>query len=174
MILHFTTRAPGLVMLWILKEKNRKQRQSGSKNSPLSDLKLWSQRAQELPSSRCKKKVQVAVQTRYDLNLNEKNPRVRKKFYPRFWAGNGCANFMGAWEKCTLSAGKTHVLKIPRFRGGIILGFWGGGSADFIFMGARIFLIEPARGNPGPRHLGSVADRGFQGVSHTPTQQVEP
>ena len=33
---------------------------------------------------------------------------------------------------------KTHVHKIPRFRGG----FWGGGgSADFIFMGARIFLI---------------------------------
>ena len=33
---------------------------------------------------------------------------------------------------------KTHVHKILRFRGG----FWGGGgSADFIFMGARIFLI---------------------------------
>ena len=32
---------------------------------------------------------------------------------------------------------KTHVHKIPRFFGG----FWGGGSADFIFMGARIFLI---------------------------------
>ena len=30
--------------------------------------------------------------------------------------------------------------KIPRFRGGF-WGFWGGGSADFIFMGARIFLI---------------------------------
>ena len=33
------------------------------------------------------------------------------------------------------------VHKIPRFRGGGILGFGGGGgSADFIFMGARIFL----------------------------------
>ena len=32
--------------------------------------------------------------------------------------------------------GKTHVHKILRFRGGV----WGGGSADFIFMGARIFL----------------------------------
>ena len=33
---------------------------------------------------------------------------------------------------------KTHVRKIPPFWGG----FWGGGggSADFIFMGARIFL----------------------------------
>ena len=38
---------------------------------------------------------------------------------------------------------KNHVHKIPRFRGGV---FWvlggGGGSADFIFMGARIFLIH--------------------------------
>ena len=42
-------------------------------------------------------------------------------------------------EKCVFSAGKTLVHKIPRFRGGV---FWvlGGGSADFIFMGARIFL----------------------------------
>ena len=37
---------------------------------------------------------------------------------------------------------KSHVHKFPRFGGGGILGFWGGGgSADFIFMGARIFLI---------------------------------
>ena len=37
---------------------------------------------------------------------------------------------------------KSHVHKIPRFRGGGgILGFGGGGSADFIFMGARTFLI---------------------------------
>ena len=36
---------------------------------------------------------------------------------------------------------KNHVHKTPRFRrGGGILGL-GGGSADFIFMGARIFLI---------------------------------
>ena len=34
-----------------------------------------------------------------------------------------------------------HVHKIPRFRGGGYFGFWrGGGSADFIFMGAGIFL----------------------------------
>ena len=38
-----------------------------------------------------------------------------------------------------------HAYKIPRFRGGGgyfgFLGRGGGGSADFIFMGARIFLI---------------------------------
>ena len=39
---------------------------------------------------------------------------------------------------------KTCVHIIPRFRGGGILGLGGrGGSADFIFMGARIFLIYP-------------------------------
>ena len=41
---------------------------------------------------------------------------------------------------------KTYVHKIPRFGGGGVLGFLGffgggGGSADFIFMGAGIFLI---------------------------------
>ena len=35
--------------------------------------------------------------------------------------------------------GKSHVHKIPRFGGGGHFGF-GGGSADFIFMGARTFL----------------------------------
>ena len=72
------------------------------------------------------------------------NPRVSKISVRNSGAGNGCANFMGAWKKCALSAGKTHVHKIPRFRGGGV--FWafgggGGGSADLIFMGARIFLI---------------------------------
>ena len=42
---------------------------------------------------------------------------------------------------------ETHVHKIPRFRGGVILCFGGGGgSADFIFMGARIFLILRSSG----------------------------
>ena len=49
--------------------------------------------------------------------------------------------FYGRLEKCALSAGKTHVHKIPRL-GGVFwaLGGGGGRSADFIFMGGRIFL----------------------------------
>ena len=35
---------------------------------------------------------------------------------------------------------KNHVHKIPRFRGGGVFWVLGGGSADFIFMGAQIFL----------------------------------
>ena len=68
----------------------------------------------------------------------QKNPRVRKIRVRNSGAGNGCANFMDTWKKCVLSAGKTVSVKFPVFGGG----FWGGGggSADFIFMGARIFL----------------------------------
>ena len=50
------------------------------------------------------------------------------------------APILWAPGKCVLSAGKSHVHKIPRFRGGGIVGCFLGGSADFIFMGARIFL----------------------------------
>ena len=58
-------------------------------------------------------------------------------------AGNGCANFMGAWNFCFLQ-GNLHVHKIPRFRGGGVFCFFlgGGGSADFIFMDAGILLIN--------------------------------
>ena len=45
--------------------------------------------------------------------------------------------FYGHLEKCVLSAGKTMSVKFPFFWGGV---WGGGGSADFIFMGARIFL----------------------------------
>ena len=54
--------------------------------------------------------------------------------------------FYGHLEKCALSAGKPHVHKIPRFRGGVfwVLAGGEGDCADFIFMGARIFLTEAA------------------------------
>ena len=47
--------------------------------------------------------------------------------------------FYGRPEKCVLSAGKTMSIKFLVLGGGD-LGFFGGGSASFIFMGARIFL----------------------------------
>ena len=71
----------------------------------------------------------------------QKNPRVHKNFVRNSGAGNGCANFMDAWKNAFFLQEKNHVHKIPRSRGGV---FWvwggGGGSADFIFMGARILL----------------------------------
>ena len=47
--------------------------------------------------------------------------------------------FYGRLEKCVLSAGKTMSINFSFFLGGVF-GVFGGGSADFIFMGARIFL----------------------------------
>ena len=49
---------------------------------------------------------------------------------------------MGAWKKGVLSAGQPVSMKFLVLGGGGILGFFGGGggSADFIFMGAGIFL----------------------------------
>ena len=70
-----------------------------------------------------------------------KNTRKSLK-YRNSGAGNGCANFMDASKKCALSAGKTHVHKIPRFRGGGYFGFWGGGGpCRFYFYGREDFLI---------------------------------
>ena len=81
---------------------------------------------------------------------SQKNPRVRKIFVRNSGVGNGCVNFMDARKKCVLSAGKTHVHKIPRFGGGGYFGFLGGGGADFIFMGARIFLKKDKLGRKSP------------------------
>ena len=52
---------------------------------------------------------------------------------------------MDAWKKSFRSAGKKHVHKIPRFRGEGVFWVLGGGSADFIFMGAR--FIRPTKAN---------------------------
>ena len=80
-----------------------------------------------------------------------KNLRVCKIFVRNSGAGNGCANFMDAWKKCVRSAGKTVSIKFLVLGGGGYFGFWGGGgSADFIFMGARIFLIKGVSVEKGP------------------------
>ena len=57
-------------------------------------------------------------------------------------AGNGCANFKGAWKMRSFCK-KNHAHKIPRFRGGgILVFFWGGIVPMLFFMGARIFLND--------------------------------
>ena len=43
--------------------------------------------------------------------------------------------FYGRAEKCVLSAGKIHVHKIPRFRGGVFWVFFLGGECRFYFYG---------------------------------------
>ena len=54
--------------------------------------------------------------------------------------GNGCANFMGAWDFGFFLQENLHAHKIPRFGGrGWVFFFGGGGCANFIFMGVGIF-----------------------------------
>ena len=48
--------------------------------------------------------------------------------------------FYGHLEKCVLSAGKTHVRKIPLFLGGF---FGGGGECRFYFYGREDFSDTP-------------------------------
>ena len=54
--------------------------------------------------------------------------------------------FYGRLEKCVLSAGKSHVHKIPRSRGGGGYFGLGGGGVDFILW-ARIFLNFETNGS---------------------------
>ena len=94
--------------------------------------------------------------------ISQKNPRVRKIRVRNSGAGNGCANFMDTWKKFVLSAGKTMSVKFPFF--GFF--FWGGGgvSANFIFMGARIFL----------NLIPSLKTRGFYHQSSSPRLCAHP
>ena len=71
---------------------------------------------------------------------------------------------MDSWKNAfILQEKKTSVHKIPRFRGGDF-GFSGGGSADFIFMGARIFLKrgpEFAQNTMGPEMITQIIRKQF-------------
>ena len=62
-------------------------------------------------------------------------------------AGNGCANFVGAWHFLFFLLANSHAHELPRFFGGGGRGLEGGGcgSANFIFMGVGIFPIVGAR-----------------------------
>ena len=56
-------------------------------------------------------------------------------FFARYFgAGNGCATLMDAWKNAFFLQENLHAHKIPRFRGGGILGFLGG-ECRFHFYG---------------------------------------
>ena len=75
------------------------------------------------------------------MDLVQKNPRVRKMFCPQFWGRKWLRQFYRRMDKCVRSAGKTHVHKIPRFRGGGDFGFFlGGGGVPILFLWARGFF----------------------------------
>ena len=63
-----------------------------------------------------------------------------KCFVRNSGAGNGCANFMGAWKKCVLSAGNPMSIEFLVLGGGGV--FWvleGGGEVPILFLWARGF-----------------------------------
>ena len=108
---------------------------------------------------------------------SQKNPRVRKIRVRNSGAGNGCANFMDTWKKCALSAGKPMSIKFRVLEGGL-----GGGKADFIFMGARIFLNQSDSGVLNSNriaHRGGIAQSGPPGLGRMggrfrPSRGVSP
>ena len=78
--------------------------------------------------------------TKCGLPFVQRKPRVRKMFVRNSGAGNGCVNFMDAWKNAFFLQEKPMSIKFLVLGGGGWVFFWGG-SADFIFMGARTFLI---------------------------------
>ena len=69
---------------------------------------------------------------------NQKNPRVRKICARNSGAGNGCANFTGAWKNCVLSAGNPMPIEFLVL-GGMGLGFEGAEKRRFYFYGRGNF-----------------------------------
>ena len=92
--------------------------------------------------------------------ISQKSPRDRKIFCPQFWGRKWLRQFYGRLEKCVLSAGKTHVRKIPPFMGGGV----GGGECRFYFYGREDFSEYP-RGPSDQKNLISIEifnlDRNF-------------
>ena len=83
------------------------------------------------------------------LILTEKKPHVRNFCAHESGAGNGHTNSMAPGIFWFFLLENPHALKISRFLGG--LGFFGGGGggANFVSMGAGIFLIlESSLENP--------------------------
>ena len=67
---------------------------------------------------------------------NQKNPRVRIIFFRNSEAGNGCANFMGAWKNAFFLQEKAMSIKFLVLGGGGYFGFfWGGRECRFYFYG---------------------------------------
>ena len=59
-----------------------------------------------------------------------------------FTAGNGCANFMGAWHFLVLLLENPHAHKILPFRGGFWTFLEGGVEVPFLFLWAWVFFSE--------------------------------
>ena len=68
-------------------------------------------------------------------------------------AGNGCANFMGAWHFWFVLLENPHAHKIPPFRGGFWVFLEGGVEVPILFLWAQGFFRD--FGSLGIAHLGA-------------------
>ena len=77
-----------------------------------------------------------------DAAFFQTNHRVHKILVRNSGAGNGCANFMGAWEHALFLQEKPMSITFLVFwgvGGGGILGFWGEGGVPILFLWAWKF-----------------------------------
>ena len=75
-------------------------------------------------------------ETNFQKSKNQKNPRVRKIFVRNSGAGNGCANFMGAWKNAFFLQEEPMSIKFLLL-GGLLGG--GGGKCRYYFNGRGDF-----------------------------------
>ena len=85
------------------------------------------------------------------LRQSQKNPRVRKIFLSAILGPEMAAPILWVPRISVFFLQENlHVHKIPCFRGGVFWVWFGGGSADFIFMGAGIFMTVCPPNRPHP------------------------
>ena len=77
----------------------------------------------------------------FQTRLISESPRVRKIRVRNSGAGNGCVNFMGAWENAFFLQEKPMSIKfLVLGGGGVFWVFFGGGGVPILFLWARGFF----------------------------------
>ena len=144
---------------------------SPSPRCPLLPPPMLAEHTQELLASARhllqaleEKEIQSFV-SQFVSSQSQKKRDVHKISARNSGAGNGCANFMGAWHFLVLSAGRTPMTIKFLLLGGV-LGFLrrGGGSANFIFMGVGIFPTKSFTSSVDP----GLEPEGWNGIKQLP------
>ena len=89
-------------------------------------------------------------------------------------AGNGCANFMGAWKKCLLPAGKPSTpIKFLVLGGGILVFFLGGRGVPILFLWGEDFSETRSYTRDFPEELQGTPQPHLP-LQHRPTRTPPP
>ena len=115
-------------------------RDSGAGNGCVNFMDAWKMRSFRVPQKECGKRSSITFFRFRDAfgHFSVTFSDASVTFFVTFFAELLLPDsFCG---KVILSAGKTHVHKIPRFRRGGYFGFWGGGGVPILFLWARGFF----------------------------------